>query len=418
MRGKIRRSSSAARQAVRRVAEQQAGAARPRSVCSTLSVGSAGRSAWAFGALAQGGKRVRCSGCRRWQRGHEIDDPSLSRSIVGVHAQSTWTWIVHLAIFSVALVLLEVPLAVEAQQAGKVPRLGILWPYSSSVASPFAEAFRQGLRDAGYVEGQNILVEERWAEGSFDRLPSLAADLARRKVDIILAASTPAVQAARQATRTIPIVMTLVSDPVESGIVASLGRPGGNVTGLSLMHPELSGKRLALLREVSPKVARVAVFWSASTPAYRVVLRETEAAARSLGLHLQTVEVQGPAGIDSAFSTIAREHLAALVVLPDAMFRNQQRRIIDLAAKNRLPAIYWSRDLVHAGGLMAYGANIPDIHRHAAIFVEKILKGAKPTDLPIEQPTKFELVINLKTAKALGLTIPPSVLARADQVLE
>jgi putative tryptophan/tyrosine transport system substrate-binding protein len=316
------------------------------------------------------------------------------------------------------LLLLFAPLAAEAQQAGKVPRLGILWPYSSSVASPFAEAFRQGLRDAGYVEGQNIVVEERWAEGNFDRLPSLAADLARRKVDIIVAASTPAVQAAKQATRTIPIVMTLVSDPVESGIVASLGRPGGNVTGLSLMHPELSGKRLALLKEVNPKISGVAVFWSSSTPAYPVILRETEAAARSLGMHLQTMKVRGPAGVDKAFTSIIRERISALVVLPDAMFRNQHRRIIDLAAKNRLPAMYWSRDLVDAGGLMAYGANIPDIHRQAAVFVDKILKGAKPNDLPIEQPAKLELVINLKTAKALGMTIPPSLLQRADRVVE
>jgi putative ABC transport system substrate-binding protein len=195
--------------------------------------------------------------------------------------------------------------------------------------------------------------------------------MARRNVDIIVAASTPAVQAAMQATRTIPIVMTLVSDPVESGIVTSLGRPGGNVTGLSLMHPELSGKRLALLKEISPKISRVAVLWSASTPAYRVVLCETEAAARSLGMHLQIVEVRGPAGVDSAFSGITRDRIGALVVLPDVMFRNQHRRITDLAVKNRLPAMYWSRDLVEAGGLISCGANIPDIHRRAAIFVDK-----------------------------------------------
>jgi putative ABC transport system substrate-binding protein len=314
--------------------------------------------------------------------------------------------------------LLAAPLAAEAQPAGKGPRIGILWAYSPSVVLLFADAFRQGLRGLGYVEGQNIALEERWAEGRFDRLPSLAAELVRLNVDIIVTASTPAVQAAQQATRTIPIVMTLVTDPVESGVVASLARPGGNVTGLSLMHPELSGKRLALLKEVIPRIFRVAVFWSSSTPSYRLVLRETEAAARALGMQLQVVEVRGASDFDSAFSSITKERVGGLVVLPDAMFRNQQKRILDLAAKSRLPAVYWSRELVDAGGLMAYGANIPDVYRQAATFVDKILKGAKPADLAIEQPAKLELVINLKTAKALGLTIPPSLLQRADQVIE
>jgi putative ABC transport system substrate-binding protein len=314
--------------------------------------------------------------------------------------------------------MLAGPLAAEGQQPGKVSRIGILWPYSASIAAPFAEAFRQGLRDAGYVEGRNIVVEERWAEGSFDRLRSLAADLVGRKVDIMLVASTPAVQAAQKATQTTPIVMTLVSDPVEDHIVTSLARPGGNVTGLSLMHPELSGKRLALLKEVRPRVSRVAVFWSSSTPAYRVILSETETAARTLGVQLRVVEVRGPTDFDSAFAAITKERVGALVVLPDAMFRNQHRRIIDLAAKNRLPAMYWSRELVDAGGLMAYGASFPDVFRQAAAFVDKILKGAKPGDLPIEQPARLELVINMKTAKALRLTIPQSVLLRADQVLE
>jgi len=196
--------------------------------------------------------------------------------------------------------------------------------------------------------------------------------------------------------------MTLVSDPVETGLVPSLARPGSNITGLSLMHPELSAKRLALLKEVIPKLSRVAVFWSSSTPSYRLVLRETEAAARALGIQLHVVEVRGPADFDSAFSAIGRERVGALVVLPDAMFRDQQRRVLDRAAKSRLPTIYWSRDLVEAGGFIAYGANFPDVLRQAAAFVDKILKGAKPADLPIEQPAKFELVINLKTAKALG----------------
>src|SRR5262245_6699440 len=317
-----------------------------------------------------------------------------------------------------AVSIVVVPLVGDAQQGGKVYRVGILWPYSSSIAAPFAGAFRQGLRDAGYVEGRNIVVEERWAEGSFDRLPSLAADLVGRKVDIMLIASTPAVQAAQKATQTIPIVMTLVSDPVEDHIVTSLARPGGNVTGLSLMHPELSGKRLGLLKEVSPRVSRVAVFWSSSTPAYRVILSETETAARALGVQLRVVEVRGPTDFDGAFAAITKERVGALVVLPDAMFRNQHRRIIDLAAKNRLPAMYWSRELVDGGGLMAYGANFPDVFRQAATFVDKILKGAKPGDLPIEQPARLELAVNLKTAKALGLTIPPSVLGRADHVIE
>jgi len=317
-----------------------------------------------------------------------------------------------------ALGLVLAPLAVEGQQAGKIPRVGILWAYSPSVVSILGDAFRQGLRGLGYVEGQNILLEERWAEGRFDRLRSLAAELNRLNLDVIVTASTPAVRAAQQATKTIPIVMTLVSDPVEDGLVASLARPGRNVTGLSLMHPELSAKRVALLKEVVPKLSRVAVLWTPSTASYRKVLGETQTAAHALGLQLRAIEVRDPTDFDSAFSAIARERAGALVVLPDAMFRDQQRRILDLAAKSRLPAIYWSRDLVEAGGLMAYGANFPDVFRQAAIFVDKILKGTKPADLPVEQPAKFELVINLKTAKALGLTIPQTLLLRADQVVE
>jgi putative tryptophan/tyrosine transport system substrate-binding protein len=305
-----------------------------------------------------------------------------------------------------------------AQQGAKIPRIGILWVYSPSVGSVFADAFRQGLRGLGYVEGRTIALEERWAEGNFDRLPSLAAELVRLNVDVILTASTPAAKAAQQATRTIPIVITLVTDPVESGIVASFARPGGNITGLSLMHPELTGKRLEILKEVIPTVRSVGVFWSASTPSYRLLLSETETAARSLGLQLHAVEVRGPTDFDNAFTAITRSNVGALVLLPDVLFRNQQKRILDLALKNRLPAMYWSRELVDAGGLMAYGANILDQYRQAATVVDKILKGAKPRDLPIEQPAKLELVINVRTAKALGLTIPRSVLLRADYVVE
>jgi len=318
----------------------------------------------------------------------------------------------------VLLLLLLVPVVAHSQPAGKVPRVGILWAYSPPVVSSLGDAFRQGLRGLGYVEGQNIILEERWAEGHFERLPSLAAELSRLDLDVIVTASTPAVRAAQQAIKTTPIVMTLVSDPVEDGVVASLARPGRNVTGLSLMHPELSAKRVALLKEVVPKLSRVALLWSPSTASYRKVLSETQTAAHALGLQLQPVEVRGGRNFDSAFSAIAREHAGALVVLPDPLFRDQQRRILDLAAKSRLPAMYWSKDLVEAGGLMAYGANFPDAMRQAARFVEKILKGAKPADLPIEQPAKLELVINMKTAKALRLTIPPSILARADSVIE
>ena len=316
------------------------------------------------------------------------------------------------------LLLLISPLAAEAQQARKVPRIGILWNYSPIIASSFADAFRQGLVGLGYVEGQTVVLEERWAEGRFDRLLPLAAELVRLNVDILVTTSTPAARAAQQATRTIPLVMTLVSDPVESGLVANLARPGGNVTGLSLMHPELSRKRLALLKEVTPKVSRVAVLSNPSNPNTSPLLRETAAAARDLGVQLQVVEVRDSTGLDSAFSAMTRERAGALVVMPDFVFQDQRRRIVEFAAKSRLPAMYPWREPVDAGGLMAYGASIPDILRRAAVYVDKILKGAKPAELPIEQPAKLELVINMKAAKALGLRIPPVVLARADQVIE
>jgi putative ABC transport system substrate-binding protein len=317
----------------------------------------------------------------------------------------------------VAVVLLAVGLSVEAQQAKKVPRVGVLWLYSPAIASPFAEAFRQGLRELGYVEGKNIVIEYRHAEGKYDRLPSLAAELVRLNVDIIVTASTQAAQAGQQATRSIPIVMTVVSDPVESGLVSSLARPGGNVTGLSLLHPELSGKRVELLKEVIPKLSRVAVLSNLSNPIIPPLLRETEAAARAVGVQLQVVEVRGPIELDSAFGAMTRDRAGALVVLPDGTFQNERRRIAALAAKGRLPTMYAWREAVDDGGLMAYGASVPDILRRAATYVDKILKGTKPADLPVEQPLKFELVINLKTAKQIGLTVPQSVLYRADKVI-
>ena len=315
-------------------------------------------------------------------------------------------------------VLLAAPLAVEAQQAGKVPRIGVLWPYSPAIAAPFGDAFRQGLGRLGYVEGRNIALEERWAGGKFDRLASLAAELIRLKVDVLVTASTPATQAAQQATKTTPIVMTLVSDPVDSGFVANLANPGGNVTGLSYMHPELSRKRLELIKDVIPKVSRVAVLSNPSNPSIRPLLRETEAAARVLSVQLQVVEARDSGQLDSVFVAMSKERARALVVMPAAVFQDQRRRIVDLAAKSRLPAMYPWREAVEAGGLMAYGASGRDILRRAAAYVDKILKGAKPGDLPVEEPTKFEFVINLKTAKTLGLTIPPSLLARADEVIQ
>src|SRR5262245_1636273 len=310
------------------------------------------------------------------------------------------------------------PLSAEAQQAGKVPRVGYLIAGSHSDPGRLRllEAFRQGLRELGYVEGQNIAIESRWAEGADDRLPTLAADLVRSKVDVIVAQSGAATRAAQQATRTIPIVMSLANDAVGSGLVASLAHPGGNVTGLTIMAPDLVGKQLQLLTEVVPKVSRVALLTNPANPASAPFLREAEAAARALGVRLQTLEARNSQVIDNAFAAMTRERAGALLILPDQIFLSQRSQIAELATKRRLPSIYGQGEYAEAGGLMAYSANFPDLVRRAATFVDKILKGAKPADLPVAQPTKFELVINLKTAKALGLTIPPSLLMRADQV--
>ena len=307
-----------------------------------------------------------------------------------------------------------------AQPAEKVPRVGYLNPGSSSdpVRQRRLEALRHGLRELGYVEGQNIALEPRWAEGKYDRYPSLAADLVRSKVDVIVAWSGLATKAAQEATRTIPIVMSLVNDPVGSGLVASLARPGGNVTGTTVVAPDVVGKRLELLREVVPKVSRVAVLQHPDNPASASMVREAEAAARALGVRLQILGVRNPAEIDSAFAAMTRERAGALLTLSDAIFDTQQRLILELAAKRRLPTIFGDRQYAEAGGLAAYGADLLDLERRAATYVDKILKGAKPAEMPVEQPTKFEFVINLKTAKALGLTIPSSLLQRADRVIE
>ena len=269
------------------------------------------------------------------------------------------------------------------------------------------------------MEGQNIAIESRWAEGKYDRYPALAADLVRLKVDVIVAHGGAATQAVQQATRTIPIVMSLVLDPVGSGLVPSLARPGGNVTGTSFMGPDLVGKQLQLLKEVVPKVSRVAILRNPANPASAQGLRDAEAAARALGVRLQALEARDPQEIDSAFAAMTRERAGALLIFPDPIFGNQRRQIAELAAKRRLPAIYGGTpEYAEAGGLMVYGPNELDLNRRAAIYVDKLLKGAKPADLPVEQPTKFELVINLRTAKAIGLTIPPSLLQRADQIID
>jgi putative ABC transport system substrate-binding protein len=312
------------------------------------------------------------------------------------------------------------PLAAEAQQAAKVARIGYL--ASNLTVSPHMnEAFRQGLRDLGYVEGRNVVIEYRDAEGKFERLPAFAAELVALKVDVSVAADTPAALAAKQATRTLAIVFIGAGDPVTIGLVTSLARPGGNVTGLSLLAPELVGKRLELLKQAVPGVSRVAALWQPGFVGERTekdMLKEVEVAARALGVQLQFVEARGPADFDRAFSDMTRARAGALTVLGSAMFANERRRLVDLAAKNRLPGVYGFREYVDAGGLMAYGPNVADLFRRAATYVDRILKGAKPSDLPVEQPTKFEFVINLKTAKALGLTIPQTLLQRADHVIE
>jgi putative tryptophan/tyrosine transport system substrate-binding protein len=324
--------------------------------------------------------------------------------------------------FSITLALggLFSPLAAEAQQVAKVPRIGYL-ALNLVTAPHVMEAFRQGLCDLGYVEGRNVVIEYRSAEGKLERLPALAADLVALKVDVIVAGGPPQALAAKQAARTIPIVFASAADPVTDGLVTSLARPGGNVTGLSALAPDLVGKRLELLKQTVPGVSRVAVLRHPGAQAERTekdMLKEAEVAARVLGVRLQVVEARGPADFDSAFSDMTRVRADALTVLPSPMFTNERRRLVDLAAKNRLPAVYPWREFIDAGGLMAYGPDLADMFRRAATYVDKILKGTKPGDLPVEQPTKFELATNIKTAKALGLAIPQSVLVRADHIIQ
>ncbi len=317
------------------------------------------------------------------------------------------------------LALGAVPLVVEAQQGANVARIGWLF-LDRLAASARLDAFIQGLRDLGYVEGRNIVIEYRSAEGEPERYPALAAELVALKVDVIVAGNTLTAVAAKQATRTLPIVF-VAADAVGSGLVTSLARPGGNITGLSALIPELVGKCLEQLTQAVPGISRVAVLWQPGGQDERTekdMLTRADVAAQALGVRLQFVAARDPTEIDRAFSDMTRARVGALTVLTSVMFVNERRRLVDLTATNRLPTVYSLRDFVDAGGLMSYGPNGPDLFRRAAAYVDKILKGAKPGDLPVEQPTKFELVINLKTAKALGLTIPRSVLGQADDVIQ
>ena len=319
---------------------------------------------------------------------------------------------------TLSVMLFAVSFSAGAQQPKKVPRIGILVSTSLSVTNEAVEAFRQRLRELGYVEGKNIAFEFRVAENKLDRLPDLAAELVHLKVDAIITASTPAVQAAKRATTTIPIVMANVSDPVAMGLVASLARPGGNVTGLSNLAPDLAGKRLELLKETLPKLIRVAYIWDPRSPALTLIHKEMQAAAQALGLKLQSLEVRNHGELAKAFESAVSERAGALIV-PAPMFGPYRKELAELAEKKKLPLIFDTRTSVEeAGGLMSYGPDFHDMWRRAATYVDKILKGTKPADLPVEQPTKFELVINLKTANQIGLTIPQSVLFRADRVIK
>jgi putative ABC transport system substrate-binding protein len=309
----------------------------------------------------------------------------------------------------------------EAQPAGRVPRVGVLLTGSESGYSPYVEALRQGLREHGYVEGRNIVIEIRYGDGDSDRLPQLAAELVQLGMDLIVTSGAPPTRAAQNATRTIPIVMTVVGDPIALGFIASLARPGGQITGLTQLSAELNVKRLDLLKEAFPKVSRMAVLFDASASVQGVssTLRDTRTAARALGVNLLSLELRGPdPDLEGAFRMATRERVGALLVVAGPTQELHKKRVVDLASKNRLPAMYAQREYVDVGGLMSYAVSLPDLFRRAATYVDKLLKGARPADLPVEQPTKFELVINLKTAKAQGLTISQSLLLRADQVVE
>jgi len=322
-----------------------------------------------------------------------------------------------ITVLSLCVVLLAATVPTQAQQSTKIPRIGFLNATSLSAMAARIEAFRQGLRELGYVEGKNIVIESRYAEERLDRLPALAAELVRLKVDIIVTAGGQATRAAKQATPTIPVVMTNDSDPVGSGFVASLAHPAGNITGVSTLAPELSGKRLELLGEVVPKLSRVAIVGTSTQPGHAQAIKELELAAKAFKVQIQYLDVSDPKDIENAFRAAAKGRADGVLTLNSPILSSQRTQLADLAVKNRIPAIYNDIQFVEAGGLIFYGVSFLDLDRRAATYVDKILKGAKPAELPVEQPTKFEFVVNLKTAKQIGLTIPPNVLARADRVI-
>jgi putative tryptophan/tyrosine transport system substrate-binding protein len=310
------------------------------------------------------------------------------------------------------------PLGARAQQAGKIPRVGFMGNSTAALEANLVGPFRDGLRELGYQEGRNVVIEYRWAEGNYERFPALVAELLAVPVDVVVTAGTPATLAVKKATSTMPLVMIAVGDPGGTGVVPSLARPGGNVTGLSSIAPDLEGKRLELLREVIPKLSHVALFLNPLNPFHTASMRQAFAAAQALGIKLQPLEVRTSGELDGAFAAIVREKPDALLILADRVFLHDRKRIMDFATEHRLPSVNAYRELVEAGGLMSYGPSYEDMHRRAADFVDKILKGAKPGDLPVEQPTKFTLILNLKAARALGIDVPPMLLARADEVIE
>jgi len=322
-----------------------------------------------------------------------------------------------ICIIPLALALLAAPLAAEGQQAGRTVTIGYLGNSSPSLESNVVEAFREGLRQLGYVEGRNLIIKFEWAEGQQERHPVLARELVRLKPDVILTTGTPGALAAKQATQSIPIV-AIAGDLVEAGLVSSLAKPGGNVTGLSVLQPELEGKRLELLKEAVPKLSRVAVLLNPANPFTTIAWKATQPAAKALSVELQRVEARGANDLDRALARIEAAHPDGLVVIADRFLLSHRASIVQFVVKNRLPSMFSFREFAQEGGLMAYAPDFADSYRRAATYVDKILKGAKPADLPIEQPTKFELVINLKTARALGLAIPQSLLLRADEVIQ